>query len=255
MRRHICVASLLAILTLLVAVDTSHAQWFGVQAGRFGVGIGRPYYDGWYGYYPGYSSYYYGWGYPYRSYYYSPGYYNTYSYGPWWSSYPSTTYYSANPTYQSFYQGPQDNVDMAAQVRVMVPANARVWIDDKETAQGGTNRLFVTPALPRGRDYAYDLKAQWREPNGKEVTMTRHVPVHAGDVVNVDFLANTGPNPAEKIGPAENRTIEEKSARPQTYSDPLPGQKVNPPSVPDKPADRPTVPNDQGRPVPPNPNR
>jgi uncharacterized protein (TIGR03000 family) len=46
--------------------------------------------------------------------------------------------------------------------------------------------LFESPALEPGKDYAFHLKVQWTE-NGKIVTHTRKVSVHAGDFVNVDL--------------------------------------------------------------------
>jgi uncharacterized protein (TIGR03000 family) len=48
-------------------------------------------------------------------------------------------------------------------------------------------RLFESPALTPGRDFNYEIKAQWRGADGKAVTRTRTVDVRANAHVNVDF--------------------------------------------------------------------
>jgi uncharacterized protein (TIGR03000 family) len=69
-------------------------------------------------------------------------------------------------------------------VNVSVPADAEIWFDGNKTRQTGPARSFVSPPITPGHDYAYVLKARWLE-NGKEVTQTRRVIVHAGDVINL----------------------------------------------------------------------
>ncbi len=77
----------------------------------------------------------------------------------------------------------------AARLRLMVPANAQVWVDGKLTGQTGPNRVFESPALNPGRSYVYEVKARWRDRYGNEVTRSRTVDVGAGSDVIVDFLA------------------------------------------------------------------
>jgi uncharacterized protein (TIGR03000 family) len=74
-----------------------------------------------------------------------------------------------------------------ASVRVLVPADARVWFDGDPTRQTGADRTFTTPDLPEGRRYRYVVRARWTA-GGKTVTQTRTVRFHAGDRVTVDFL-------------------------------------------------------------------
>lgn len=50
---------------------------------------------------------------------------------------------------------------------VRLPANATLQIDDDTTKETGEVRTFQTPALPKGRHYAYTLKATFQ---GKAVT-------------------------------------------------------------------------------------
>jgi uncharacterized protein (TIGR03000 family) len=124
-----------------------------------------------------------GFGYPwYSDYAYSP-----YSYGgtPYYDAIP---YYSGGTPYYSYgdLARPAPASDNTARVRVVVPADAKVWFGSSATEQGGTVRDFQSPPLTPGKDYGYDVKAQWTE-NGKEVTRTRHVDVRANSATSVDF--------------------------------------------------------------------
>jgi uncharacterized protein (TIGR03000 family) len=74
-----------------------------------------------------------------------------------------------------------------ALLRVHLPMDAKLFFGTKEvTGQSGSMRLFRSPSLDRGSNYQYDLRAQWTE-NGRTVERTRTVPIHANDVVSVDF--------------------------------------------------------------------
>jgi uncharacterized protein (TIGR03000 family) len=74
------------------------------------------------------------------------------------------------------------------QIHVAVPAGAKVWFNDSATQQGGTDRLFTSPPLTPGFDYTYEVKAQWVDQTGKEVTQVRQVTMRANAEVNVSFL-------------------------------------------------------------------
>jgi uncharacterized protein (TIGR03000 family) len=80
----------------------------------------------------------------------------------------------------------------AATIRVLVPAGAEVWFDDVPTAQGGTQRLFVTPPLGEGQTYPYEVRARWGSA-GAEMNRTRTIHVAAGDRLTVD-LRTAGPD-------------------------------------------------------------
>jgi uncharacterized protein (TIGR03000 family) len=201
----LCAAPLLAALALFALPGTSQAQIF-----RYGYG--RPYYyPSWYYDYPyTYSGYYYSnpgylygntWSYPYRTYYYSNP--TTYYSPP--SYMPAATVGTTNRTYQSFYQDPQApnqaNTDSEpAHFRVRLPANAKLWIEDREMNMRGSERVFASPPLTPGKEFTYHLKAQWNE-NGQDVTRTRNFTIHAGDFVTVDFLTN-GSGPENNSAPA-----------------------------------------------------
>jgi uncharacterized protein (TIGR03000 family) len=88
------------------------------------------------------------------------------------------------PTATAGYYGP--GTDRTVRINVNGPANAEIWFDDARTIQKGAYRQFISPPLAPGQDYSYDIKAKWRE-NGEDVTRTRRIVVHAGDVVNLTF--------------------------------------------------------------------
>lgn len=59
-----------------------------------------------------------------------------------------------------------------AHVKVLVPANAQLLIDDYVTKeQTGTERWFTSPPLPVGKKYTYTLKAIWLDGPSQKVTM------------------------------------------------------------------------------------
>jgi uncharacterized protein (TIGR03000 family) len=72
------------------------------------------------------------------------------------------------------------------EIEVWVPADAAIWFDGARTTQTGTVRQFVSPPVTPGHDYTYVVRATWQE-NGREVTQSRRITVHAGDQVSIAF--------------------------------------------------------------------
>ena len=89
-------------------------------------------------------------------------------------SYPYTAYY------------PQEQaVDVnTVTIRLHVPSDARIWIEDAAMSQSGADRSFVSPPLTPGYDYTYHIRVRWDE-NGQAVERSREVKVHAGDRINL----------------------------------------------------------------------
>jgi uncharacterized protein (TIGR03000 family) len=75
----------------------------------------------------------------------------------------------------------------ATMIAVRVPADAEIWFDGKKTSQTGPVRYFETPPLEPGREYSYEIRARWNE-NGRQVERTRHVTVHPGDRLALNFV-------------------------------------------------------------------
>jgi len=77
--------------------------------------------------------------------------------------------------------------DNSAQVRVIVPPDAKVWFAGQETTQTGTEREFSSPALTPGKSYYYEVRARWMQ-NGKPVDQTRRVKVLPNQTTTVAFV-------------------------------------------------------------------
>ncbi len=71
-----------------------------------------------------------------------------------------------------------------AKVTMIVPADAKVFFDGDATTQTGTERTYLSPALPRGKQFHYNVLVRWTE-NGKAVEQTRRVTVRAGSRVRI----------------------------------------------------------------------
>jgi uncharacterized protein (TIGR03000 family) len=102
-------------------------------------------------------------------------------------------------------QGPQEETSKVAYIRVRVPANAELWINNDKRAQRGAVREFVTPALDPDSIYVYNVKARWTDEGGIEVQKTLRVRTIAGTRVTVNFVRppESQPRPA---APAAVRT-------------------------------------------------
>ena len=99
----------------------------------------------------------------------------------------------------------------SAIIDVRVPPNAQIWFEDQPTTQAGTFREFISPPLEPDRTFTYDVRARWME-NGRPVERTRHINVHAGDQLNVDFRAQTGGEEIGQPGARQDRGTEPGSA-------------------------------------------
>jgi uncharacterized protein (TIGR03000 family) len=109
---------------------------------------------------------------------------------------PSGTAYEQNPLNWPTYpldlrqlgSGSSSPTAVAAHagIRILVPADAEVFIDGEPTTQKGSERLFMSPPLQAGKKYHYDILARWKD-NGKPVERTRKVVVSGGVTVRVDL--------------------------------------------------------------------
>ena len=116
---------------------------------------------------------------------YSPTYYAAYpsavgSSSPYYAATSSEGYYSTSTTAASGKR--------RVHVNLRVPGDAKIWFEGSQTQQTGTARSFESPPLDAGQDYLYQIRVQWKQ-DGKDVTQTRQVAVHAGDVINLTVSA------------------------------------------------------------------
>src|SRR5262249_26518638 len=98
-----------------------------------------------------------------------------------------------------------------ASVRLIVRLpyeNATLWIEDQQTEQTGSRRVFRSPPLALGQIYDYTFRATWME-NGTKIDRTKHVAVEAGGDYTVDFSTplseDVGPSPRLRTAPLQNR--------------------------------------------------
>jgi uncharacterized protein (TIGR03000 family) len=174
----------------------------------YGGGYGRGYGYGRYGYGRGYDGYGYG-GYGYGGYGYGRGYYDSYypydyGYGSYSQRYAVNDGYSplstdgyrgsSGPSYTAQASPPPATVnpvpampDTTVVFDLRVPADAEVWFNDSKTEQTGGFRQFVSPRLMPKQAGLYDIRCRW-EQNGRQMEQTRHVTVHAGDQLAINFL-------------------------------------------------------------------
>jgi uncharacterized protein (TIGR03000 family) len=83
---------------------------------------------------------------------------------------------------------PAPTATAAAEVDLVVPADAELWVQDvRMQQQTGAVRLFVSPALPVGRDFRYRVRATYQD-RGRAMTATRMLTVRAGERLKVDLL-------------------------------------------------------------------
>jgi len=75
-----------------------------------------------------------------------------------------------------------------AMLTISVPADAKIFVNGKETRTEGGKRTYVSRDLKEGYSYAYDVEARW-ERNGETLTEKRHVDLRAGvhETVQLDF--------------------------------------------------------------------
>src|SRR5262249_60886147 len=76
--------------------------------------------------------------------------------------------------------------DAPATIIVSLPAEAKLTVDGNPTTSTTERRVFVSPALERGMEYTYTLKAEVVR-DGKAETRTERVSVRAGEETRVNI--------------------------------------------------------------------
>src|SRR5205807_10443784 len=86
-------------------------------------------------------------------------------------------------------RGQETNARERAYLRVYVPADARIEIDNAKMQQTGSVRRFYSPPLPAGKRFLYTVKATWMS-GTKEIVRKQDVEVMAGREATVVFDQN-----------------------------------------------------------------
>lgn len=75
-----------------------------------------------------------------------------------------------------------------SRVTVVVPSDARLWVDNVECPLTSAVRSFDTPALQGNQQYVYNLRIEMIR-DGRTVVQTRRAIITPGQPVQVDFNA------------------------------------------------------------------
>jgi uncharacterized protein (TIGR03000 family) len=114
-----------------------------------------------------------------------------------------------------------------AQIKVRLPADAKLTVGDYETKATGSERSFDSPPLTPGKVFTYTFRATWTE-NGKPVSQERTVKVEAGKQAEVDFT-KPPPPPPPVPNPAPNSQAKSRDflfTYTATVTDVEPGKQV-----------------------------
>jgi uncharacterized protein (TIGR03000 family) len=119
---------------------------------------------------------------------YSPSYYSSSIYPSSSGSYSDSYSVSSLTGNSSYNYGTPSTAESSkkrsAAINLRVPNDAKVWFDQTQTKQTGTLRSFESPPLDAPWEYAYQIRIQWTR-DGKDMTVTRPVALHAGDIINL----------------------------------------------------------------------
>jgi len=107
-----------------------------------------------------------------------------------------------------------------ANIEMVVPTDAHVWIDDAATTLQGTERHFVSPSLQVGTRYFYEIRVQWTE-GGKTLERSRRVRFGSGDQIRIDLVQSD--NPTLDVVVTRNGSGPARVSPPVSVYEPYPG--------------------------------
>jgi uncharacterized protein (TIGR03000 family) len=123
---------------------------------------------------------------------------------PSWSRFPVTSppYRIAEPSASASVAPERPQTAVLIQVHVPAP-DAELWVEGRKTASRGNWRQFLSPPLIPGKQYVYEVRAQWLK-DGREIHQNRKVAVRAGEQAVLDFTrpeqARTASAPSSQVG-------------------------------------------------------
>ncbi len=105
---------------------------------------------------------------------------------------------------RAFYMPFADQNIHRATVAVEIPAGATFTVNNHDIYVPPLEPVFVTPPLEPGRDYYYDCKVTVTR-DGKNVTKSKRVRVHAGELVRINYNDMDSRESKEPQEGSENR--------------------------------------------------
>jgi uncharacterized protein (TIGR03000 family) len=98
--------------------------------------------------------------------------------------------YQPAPTIQPRTPLPEEDTQVQAKITLVVPADAKVYVDGQPTQLQSERRVFTTPPLQTGKTYYYDFQVEVTR-NGRVIRETQQVVIQPGRTQEVSF-ANLG---------------------------------------------------------------
>lgn len=90
------------------------------------------------------------------------------------------------PTAPTLPAPPPVEPKTSANIKFVLPADAKLYVDGQPTRSTGSERPFYTPSLTPGRKYYYDVRAEVVV-NGETIVEEKRVIVQAGDDLRESF--------------------------------------------------------------------
>jgi uncharacterized protein (TIGR03000 family) len=76
--------------------------------------------------------------------------------------------------------------EVRSEIRLKVPAQAKIWFDGSPTDDAGISRRYVSPPLRPGVAYHYAIRVEWRD-GDRVIKRNRDISFGAGERVSLDF--------------------------------------------------------------------
>jgi uncharacterized protein (TIGR03000 family) len=145
-------------------------------------------------------------------------------YGPIVPGFPILDPVRVEGSYKNVLPAPSATAGQRATVTIRLPADARLSVDGVPLELTGAERVFTTPELPMGRDYAYGFKIEY-DRNGRTLSESQKVTVTAGKTSTVAFDDLTA---SAKPAPATSAAKPIEPTKPTAFDKAVPETPTNP---------------------------
>lgn len=125
-------------------------------------------------------------------------------------------------SYKNVLPAPTASAAQRATVTIRLPADARLSVDGTPLELVGADRVFSTPELPLGKEYAYQFKIEY-DRGGRTLSESQKVNVTAGKTSTVTFDDLTA-----KPAPAATASKPIEPTKPTAIEKPAPAHSTNP---------------------------
>lgn len=103
-----------------------------------------------------------------------------------YGGYSAPAEYYQSPSQAPGEPQPAAPMETSASIRVSVPTDAQVFVNDRPTTSTGAERSFVSHDLNAGRTYAYQLRVEFTR-DGQKVVENKLVRLQPGQSVDLSF--------------------------------------------------------------------